>query len=204
MATVTARVITTNGVVGNNTPMPVKDFGPASFRALFTAIVPAQNKYMAVLFNTNTDYNVEVHRIFLVHDNITAATGIVLAQSLIRVSAFTTGTAVTPVAMDPGADTLPSGISADHNSSAVSDVASSTIANIVALSEEVILTTTDVFMGVRAAFPQGVPVFLSGNGIKPLVLRGATAACRGIAMKNITSSTAGSCTYCFDFNVVPI
>lgn len=201
--TVTSRLLTSQGVIGNDKPMPIKNWGPISFVGVFEAIVPAQNKYMALIFNTSTAYDVWVERIYLVHNNVTAATGVVLAQSLIRVSAFTTGTAVTPVACDPS-DAIPSGVSLDHNSSAVSDVSSSTYANIIATSEELIIAGTDPLLGARGAWPRGLPIWESGNGIKPLVLHGATAAHRGLAIKNITSSTAGSCSYLFHFSCVPV
>jgi hypothetical protein len=203
MPTVSARLLTSQGVVGNNLPVPVKDFGPMSFRVVANAIAPAQDKYMVTLFNANTDYNVEVHRIYLVHNNITAATGVVLAQTLIRISAYTAAAAITPLAMDP-ADTLPSSITADTGSTSVSDVSASTYLNIVGVSEEAVVAGTDPWIGARAKDPLGNPIFLSGNGIKPIVLRGATAAHKGLAIKNSTNSTAGSCSYYIDFNVVPI
>lgn len=203
MATVSARLLTSQGVVGNTLPMPVKNFGPMSFRVVANAIAPAQNKYMWTLYNANTDYNVEVNRIYLVHNNVTAATGVVLEQSLLRISAYTAAAAITPLALDP-ADTLPSGIAADTGSTAVTDVSSSTLLNIVAISEEAVVAGTDPLIGARAKDPMGSPIFLSGNGIKPIVLRGATAAHRGLVIKNITSSTAGSCSYIVDFSVVPV
>jgi hypothetical protein len=203
MPTVTARVTTSQGVVGNNIPMPVKNYGPMSFRVVANAIAPAQDKYMVTLFNSNTDYNVEVHRIYLVHNNITAATGVVIAQTLARISAYTPAAAITPIALDP-ADSLPSSITADTGSTSVTDVSSSTLLNIVGVSEEAVVAGTDPWIGARAKDPMGNPIFLSGNGIKPIVLRGATANYRGLVIKNSTNSTAGSCSYILDFNVVPI
>jgi hypothetical protein len=203
MATVSARVLTTGGQVGNNLPMPVKDHGPMSFRVVANAIAPAHDKYMLTLFNSNTDYRVDVCRIYLVHNNITAATGVVIAQTLARISAYTPAAAITPIALDP-ADTLPSSITADTGSTSVSDVASSTLLNIVGVSEEAVVAGTDPWIGARAAIPMGVPIFLAGNGIKPIALNGATAAQRGLVIKNSTNSTAGSCSYILDFNVVPV
>lgn len=202
MPSVSATLITSQGVVGDNKPMPTKQYGAMSFRVVADAIAPAQNKYMWTLFNASTDYNVEVHRIYLVHNNITAATGVVLAQTLSRISAYTPAAAITPIALDP-ADTLPSGITADTGSTSVSDVSSSTLVNIVAVSEEQIVAGTDPWLGARAKDPMGNPIFLSGNGIKPIVLRGATAAHKGLVVKNITNSTAGTCSYIVDFSVVP-
>jgi hypothetical protein len=203
MPTVTSRLLTSEGVVGNTRPMPVKAFGPQSYRVVANAIAPAQNKYMLTLFNSSTDYNVEVHGIFIVHNNVTAATGVVLEQILARISAYTPAAAITPIAFDP-ADSLPSGITADTGSTSVTDVSSSTLLNIVAVSEEQIVAGTDPWLGARAKDPRGNPIFLSGNGLKPIVLRGATAAHRGLVIKNSTNSTAGSCSYVLDFAVVPV
>lgn len=203
MPSVSATLITSQGVVGDNKPMPTKAYGPMSFRVVANAIAPAQNKYMVTLFNASTDYHVDVHRILLQHNNITAATGVVLSQDLMRISAYTPAAAITPLALDPG-NTLPSGITADTGSTSVSDVASSVLLNFVALSEEAILTTTDTWLGARAAVPAGQPIFLSGNGVEPIRLRGATAAHKGLVIKNITNSTAGSCSYTLDFTVVPV
>lgn len=202
MPTITARFITSEGVVGNALPMPIKNFGPQSYRAVWDSIAPAQNKYMALLFNTSTTYNVLVHRIYLRHQNITAATGVVLDMTLLRVSAFTTGTAITPVPLDP-ANTLPSGISADHNSSAVSDVSGSSLGRYVTTAEETALASTDVLVAARVT-ERGALIYESGGGIEPIWLRGATAAQRGIAIKNATNSTAGTMNFTIDFTVVAV
>lgn len=184
-------------------PISTKDHGRVAYRAYFDGIAPAQNKYMALLFNTSTTYHVDVNRIYLLHNNVTSATGVILEQSLIRISAFTTNTAVTPVAIDSGDIALPSGISADHNSSAVSDVASSTLVRIVTTGEELVVASTDTLIASRIPMRNAI-IWESGGGIKPIRLRGATAAQRGLAIKQSTNSTAGAVSYIFDFTVVPV
>lgn len=198
-AGMSARIV---GVANNDQPLPVRDFGPASYRAYFDAIVPGNGKYMALLFNASTTYDVQVQRIYCLHNNITAAVGVVLEQSILRVSAFTSGTPVTPVAFDP-ADTLPASISADTNSSAVSDVANSTLERFITTGEELVLASTDVLLNSRSGL-RGALVYEAGAGLKPIVLHGATAAQRGIAIKNTTNSSVGSLSYIIDFNVIAL
>lgn len=183
-------------------PVSIKDHGRVAYRAYFDAIAPANNKYMALLFNTSTTYHVDVNRIYVLHNNVSAVTGVILEHTLLRVSAFTTGTAVTPVALDPGDIALPSGISADHNSSSVSDVSGSTLGRFVTTAEEVVLASTDTLLSSRLALRNAI-IWESGGGIKPIRLRGATAAQRGLAVKNVTSSTVGALSYIIDFTVVP-
>lgn len=199
MPTLTARLITSEGVVGNATPMPVKDFGPQSYRAVWDTITPGQNKYIALMFNANTSYKVKIHRIYCQHSNPTAATGVILEMTMQRVSAFTTGTAITPVALDPS-NTLPASISCDTNSSAVSDVSGSSLGRFITMSEEVVLASTDTLLASRITM-RGSLIFESGGGIEPIVLHGSTAAQKGFAIKQATNSTAGSVNFVIDFTV---
>jgi hypothetical protein len=192
------------GIVGDNKPLPVKLHGAPSFRAVFADIAPANNKYMALLFNANTAYDVLVHKIFVYQTNISVVTGVLLKLSLLRVSAFTTGTAVTPVAFDPRNDTLPStdgAISADHNSSAVSDVSGGTIhPGFFVTNEEMILAAANLLLErtIQPVMWEPTP------GMKPLVLSGNTANNKGIAVKCLTSDTAGTISLAIDFSVVPV
>jgi hypothetical protein len=183
-------------------PLNVKNSGKATFRAVFEDIAPAANKYMAVLFNTNTSFDVVIQRIYAIHSNISGVTGVLLEQDLLRISAFTTGTAVTPLADDPETDTLPSGISADHNSSAVSVVSGGMIhpANFVT-AEEMILAATN--FQLNRANLNGQLIYERKDNERGITLSGTTAANRGLAIKNLTSDTAGSVSYSIVFTVEP-
>lgn len=183
-------------------PLRVASSGKATFRAVFTDIAPANNKYMAVLFNTNTTYDVVVQRIYAIHSNIAAATGVLLKQSLIRISAFTTGTAVTPLADDPATDTLPSGVSADHNSSSVSDVSGGTIVPALFVTGEEMVLAATAFQLNRANL-EDQKIYERKDGERGITLSGGTAANRGLAIKNLTSDTEGTVSYVIVFTIEP-
>ena len=190
-----------NAPVGSaRNPLRVASSGKATFRAVFEGIAPAQNKYMALMFNTNTSYDVVIQRIYAIHSNIGAVTGVLLEQDLMRVTAFTTGTAVTPVADDPETDTLPSGISADHASTAVTDGSVLNPAFFVT-GEEVILAATANQLNRMSL--NGQLVYERKEGERGITLSGATAANRGVAIKNITTDTAGAVSYVIVFTVEP-
>jgi len=183
-------------------PLRTASSGKATFRAVFEGIASAQNKYMALMFNTNTSYDVVIQRIYAIHSNISVVTGVLLEQDLLRVSAFTTGTAVTPVADDPETDTLPSGISADHNSSAVSDVAGGVLNPAFFVSAQEMVLAGSAFQLNRANL-NGQVVCERQEGERGITLSGTTAANRGVAIKNITNDTAGAVSYVIVFTVEP-
>jgi len=187
-----------NQVGTKRNPLRVASSGKATFRAVWEDIAPANNKYMMVIFNANTTYDVVIQRIRVVHSNISAVTGVLLKQSLLRIAAFTTGTAITPVANDPETDTLPASISCDHNSSAVTDGVVLDPA-IFCTAEEVVLAAT-AFQLSRMSI-EGQTVYQRRDGERGITLSGTTAANRGLAIKNLTNDTAGSVSYIVDFTV---
>jgi hypothetical protein len=183
-------------------PLRVASSGKASGRAVFDGIVPGNNKYMCVIFNGNTTYDVVIQRIYAIHTHIAAATGVIIKQSLLRISAFTTGTAVTPIMDDPETDSLPATISFDHNSSAVSEVANGTIhPGFFVTGEEMILAATG-FQLNRANLNDCL-VYERRDGMRGLVLSGTTAANKGLAIKNLTNDTEGSVSYVVEFTIEP-
>jgi hypothetical protein len=181
-------------------PLVVRTGGKATFRALFSDIAPATDKYMLLLHNANTTYDVVIQRIYAKHSNISAVTGVLLKQELRRTSAFTTGTAITPIADDPETDTLPASISADTNSSAVSDVSGGIIDGAIFLTAEEMILAATAFQLNRANL-QGQLIYERKDGERGLTLSGTTAANRGIAVKNLTADTAGSVSYVVVFTV---
>ncbi len=120
-------------------------------------------------------------------------TGVLLDQELRNITARTAGTNVTIVSED-SADSLSAGISADTNSSAVTD--SSLIRRLFAANEEFVLATaTTVITGSAALLHDGQLVYWRKDGSKGIVLRQN----QGVAIKNITNSTVGSVSYIFEF-----
>src|SRR5262245_6761480 len=79
-------------------PVRTSASGKPTFRAVFADVVSGNNKYMAVAFNQNTTKDLVIKRIYAIHDNISAVTGVPLKFSLLRISAFTSGTPITPLA----------------------------------------------------------------------------------------------------------
>lgn len=180
-------------------PAFVAPGGYASFRAVFDDIALANNKYVAVLFNTNTSYDVIVHSVRVRHANLTAATGVITEFTLRRISAFTTGTALTPIADDPSRDTLPSGVSCDHNSSAVSDVSGGLIQRFHRTGEELILAADTLLLS--GSTNAGSLVYQQLPGTRGLTLSGATAANSGLAVKCETNTVEGTVNIEIEFSV---
>ena len=168
---------------------PVRIAEDPSFIAVYDRIAPAANKYMATLFNTSSTRKVVVRRIYVYSWQIAAVAGVVLDQELRRITARTTGTSVTPVAYDTN-DSLSAGITADHNSSAVTD--SSLLRRILASSEEVSLVQGGPNPWTFASHGLQYEV---NPGMKGIVLRQN----QGITVKNITASAVGTVSYTFEF-----
>jgi len=89
-----------------------------SFYAVFDRITLATNKYLATLFNTSSTRKVVIQRIWVYNWQSGAVVGANGDSVLWRITARTAGTTVTPRAEDSN-DTLSAGISADTNSTVV-------------------------------------------------------------------------------------
>ena len=198
---INARISTddSNAAGSKRSPLRVASSGKASYRAVFDDIALANNKYVALLFNTNTTYDVVIQRVRVVHANLTSATGVIAEFELRRVSAFTTGTAVTPLADDPETDTLPSGVSADHNSSSVTDVSGGLLDRFHRTGEELVLAADNLLL--HGALFNGSIVYERQDGMRGLTLSGTTAANRGVAVKCVTSTTEGTVNIIVDFTI---
>lgn len=182
-------------------PLFVSSSGMASGRAVFDDIALGNGKYVAVLFNTNTSYDVVVERIYVRHANLTAATGVIAELTLRRISAFTTGTAVTPIMDDPETDSVPSGVSADHNSSAVSDVSGGLVQRFHRTGEELILAADTLLLS--GSHNGGALVYDRKDGMRGITLSGTTAANRGLAVKCETNTTEGTVNIEIEFSIRP-
>lgn len=180
-------------------PLRVASSGKATFRAFFDAIALGNGKYLALIFNTNTSFDVVIQSVRVRHANLDAVTGVITELTFRRVSAFTTGTAITPLADDPETDTLPAGISADHNSSAVSDVSGGIISRFHRTGEEMILAADTLLLS--GSTHAGSLVYQRQDGQRGITLSGATAANRGVAVKCETNTTAGDLNIEIEFTV---
>jgi hypothetical protein len=167
----------------------------ASFYAVFDRIVPGNNKYMATLWNGAAGRKVVLHRAWSYNWQVAAATGTELDQVFMRISARTLGTSVTPLA-DDTSDTLTSGITADHLTTAVTDGA--TIERVIVSSEEIGQTNAAFLVGSRATYP-GALIYARVPGTRGVTLRNG----QGISIKNVTNSNNGTVSYVYQFTDEP-
>jgi short subunit dehydrogenase-like uncharacterized protein len=162
-----------------------------TFYAVFDRIAPAANKYMATLFNTSTTRKVVVTHVWRFNWQVAAVTGILLEQYLARITARTAGTGVTIFA-DDTADTLSAGISADTNSTAVTE--NHIIVRSYASSEEMALAATGIVLGT-AVDDAGEVLYQRRDGQRGLTLRQN----QGLSVRNVTSSAIGTVSYIIEF-----
>lgn len=167
-----------------------------AFYAVFDRIAPAANKYMATLFNTSATRKVSVNRVYRFQWQVAAVTGVLLEQELRGITARTVGTSVTIVPED-SSDTLSAGIAADTGSTSVTEGGKGLIRRLFASSEEYALATlSTVLTGGPAMLHDASLIYWRKDGGKGLVLRQN----QGITIKNLTSSTVGSVSYCIEFD----
>ena len=173
-----------------------------AFYAVYDRIVPAQNKYMATLFNTSATRKVVVSRIYRVNSQLTAVVGVLLDQELRFITARTAGTAVT-IQREDTADTLSAGITADHASTAVTEGTGdrALIRRFSAVNEEYVLATlANTITGGTALLHDAQLIWWRGGWSKGLVLRQQ----QGVTIKNLTNSVVGSVSYAIVFDDEPI
>ena len=168
-----------------------------SFYAVFDRIVPAQNKYMATLFNGATGRKVVVNRIYRFNWQIIGVTGALLEQEIREVTARTAGTTVS-IHPEDISDTLTAGIVADHASTSVTEGGRGLFQRIMAVNEEMALGV--VTMARDTAVQHDAQcVYWRRPGSKGWVIPTG----RGLTIKNIPNSTIGSVSYRFEFDDEP-
>jgi hypothetical protein len=170
-------------------------YEPPTFVAIADRVVPAVNKYILTLFNTLSTRKVVIHRAFVYNWQAAGVTGTILEYEFKRITARTVGTTITPVPYDT-ADTITSGITADHTTTSVTDssllrrgFASGEETKIGALTLENLLSVDDV----------AAMIYEKKDGCKGI-------ACRqneGVTIKNITG-TVGSISAVMLFTDEPV
>jgi len=168
---------------------------PATFWAYLDRAAPAQNKYMLTLFNTSATRKVCIRKILWITNSITAVTGVVHDMYIARISARTAGTAVSIVAAD-SLDTLSAGISADTNSTLVTETA--ILLRFVGSTEESPVTTTALNTYVGGLAP-GVTLYARLPETKGWTLRQN----EGITIRTLTASTVGVLSFAIEFTDEP-
>lgn len=166
-----------------------------TYYATFDRIVPAQNKYMATLFNTSAIRKVIVTHVWRLNWQVTGVTGVLLEQYLARITARTAGTGVT-IRTDDSGDTLSAGISADTNSTSVTE--DHIILRCFAVSEEIALAATGLALSLAA--DEGTQIiYQRREGQRGLTLRQN----QGVSVRNLTTSTVGTVSYIIEFFDLP-
>jgi hypothetical protein len=163
-----------------------------TFYAVFDRIVPGTNKYMATLFNTSATKKIIVYRVNRYNWQAAAVNGATLDQYLARITARTIGTSVGIETADT-ADTLPAGLSADTNSTVVTE--DHIIRRLFASSEEANLSNANFYNALTLDY--SVSIYDRTAGTRGIVLRQN----EGLTIRNVTNSVIGSVSYLFDFVV---
>lgn len=179
--------------VGGGAPGEATVSEPATFYAVYDRIAPAQNKYLATLFNTSATRKVVVYRVWLLNWQAAAVTGVLLETELRKITAQTAGTGVTPVASDSD-DTLSAGITANHNSSNVSD---STVWRRAFTASEETKIGALTLENLRSVGNSDLNlIYHKEPGLKGITLRQN----QGLSVKQITNSTVGTVSVVIEFS----
>jgi hypothetical protein len=163
-----------------------------TFYAVFDRISPATNKYMATLFNTSSTRKVVIQRMWVYNWQISTVSGVLLEQYLARITARTSGTSVSIYAEDTS-DTLSAGISADTNSSAVTEA--HIIRRFISQGDEAVTNLSQLAGAAAASGDNATLLEERKAGTKGFVLRQN----QGITIRNVTNSAIGTCSYIIEF-----
>lgn len=162
-------------------------FGDApTFTFIADRVVPAANKYIIDVFNTSATVVVRIQRIWVPNWQVAAVTGVFAEGTLIRITARTVGTGLTPFLHDTN-EALPAGVTGSHTSTGVTD--STMHSRWSRFTEEGITNTLIPSTMMYQFWPVNSLIYEQGRaGQAPIVLRQG----QGIAVKQITAATVGS------------
>jgi hypothetical protein len=150
--------------------------------AYANAVVPAGNKHHLAIFNaTGTGKVVKVRKLFAVNLQTAAVTGVVCRFDVMRITALSAGTAITPAPADTQNTALPGGITCKTAGTATEGPL---LFPWVTTNEE----ESAVAALSKSVFQQAVNILMEGNEIMELTLREG----EGMTVKQITASTVGS------------
>ncbi len=157
---------------------------PATYTVVADRVAPAANKFVLTLFNTSSTRKVVIQKVLIYNWQTATVSGVLLEFEVKRITARTVGTTVASFAHDSN-DSLSAGISADTNSSAVTEGV--LIRRAFSASEEIKIgaLTLENSASVDDNF---ATVIEKKDGNKGHVLRQN----QGITIKQITSSTVGN------------
>lgn len=153
-----------------------------TYTAWANDVAPAASKHMLTIFNAAASgVVVEIYdlRAFLLQ--LAAVTGVTLRWDILKASASSAGTTITPEKYDSGAAALPAGVTVRTNGTVT---AGARLKGLIMSGEEI--TTAQAPM-VRSEGVDLLPA-LKNPKAKPIVLREG----EGLTVQNITSSTVGT------------
>ncbi len=157
-------------------------------------VAPAASKHMLTLFNAAASgVLVEVYDLRAILLQIAAVTGVTLRWDVVKCSAASVGTVITPEKHDSGAAALPAGVTVRTGGTVTGGAR---LSGLIVSGEEI--TTAQAPM-VRGEGQDLLP-FLKNPKAKPIVLREG----EGISVQNITSSTVGTFGFSVTFGVLPL
>jgi len=160
------------------------------YYAIFDRIAPAANKWMASLLNpTGSGIVARVRRVFVLDWQASGNQSSTLAQYLARTTAHSGGSEVTIRQFD-SADAAPL-LEAKTNCSSVTE--DHIFRRFFASINAVNLANANWYNAL--AFAVNGVVFSADNDVSPIVLHEG----QGLAIKNETSETSGSCSYIFEW-----
>jgi len=145
-------------------------------------VAPAASKHMITLFNASgSGVVVEVYDLQAYLLQIAAVTGVTLRWDILKCSASSAGTTITPEQFDSAAAALPAGVTVRTNGTVT---AGNRLGGRIVSGEELTTALTN------APGANGIDLLpmLKNQKAKPIVLREG----QGITVQNVTSSTVGT------------
>lgn len=168
-----ADTVLLQGVALDNTP---------TYTAWANDVAPAASKHMITIFNAAASgVVVEIYALQAILLQTAAVTGVVLRWDIVKASASSAGTTITPEKHDSGSAALPAGVTVRTNGTVT---AGSRLSGTIMSGEEL---TTAQAPQLRAEWQDLLPS-LKNPKCKPIILREG----EGLSVQNITSSTVGT------------
>ena len=163
-----------------------------TYTAWANDVAPAASKHMITLFNAAASgVIVEVYDLRAYLLQIASATGVTLRWDIVKCSAASVGTTITPELHDSGAAALPAGVTVRTGGTVT---AGNRLGGIIVAGEEITTAQTNL----NAVGYDLLPMLKNAKA-KPIVLREG----QGISVQNITSSTVGTFGLSVTFGVLP-
>lgn len=163
-----------------------------TYTAWANDVAPAASKHMLTIFNAAASgVVVEIYDLRAILLQIAAVTGATLRWDILKCSAASAGTTITPELHDSGAASLPAGVTVRTNGTVT---AGNRLGGVIMSGEEI--TTAQAPM-VRADGQDLLPQ-LKNPKAKPIVLREG----QGLTVQNVTSNTVGTFGLSVTFGVV--